>query len=1195
MGLLLGHQLKNPLLMNLKSHLGIVALLLAFCVVELRGQAFWQEINGLEGGNLDVIEQFPDGTLAGIRVYGKHAGFTSTDNGASWQAFEASEQPADIFNLSIGKAGDIFHSVWLENTTPQRFKILKSSDKGQSWQLFQDSTQIRRIEQFANGTLLGQTGGGQIFRSTDGGLTWELILPNATSCNMEGHFPGGFLISSGTGFDFEWYMSADSGMTWQALPVNPSDWVHFIASSGAYFTAGFGVLTRYDGQGGSQVVVPFTNLYKSSSMVEISPGHLLAIFDFKGLYKSDDDGLTWTFLRPVPQVFFARTEATSNGDVFMTNRLGWLGKSSDGGQNWGFAGQGLERPNVLDMKFVSEDSVLARTHHGLWRSYDGENFEIVAPETRFSSERFNLDSAHRIFLKSEGRILFSDSYGSFFTDISPLPSGSFMGDVFADKNSERLFVPTATGLHRSYDRGLTWAFLPTTDSIGQIAFAENGTIVAFAHDGAPVWTKFLQFSTDDGATWTKVNLLDEFDGWVKIQTTPSGKIYAFSKYRKGFVSSDGQNWQRIYWPHHSAHGTLELGPTDFLLWGNTDEDIFRSPNGGINWQNFPGVDPGIWATAPHQNIGDMWLSPDGRVWANLPYYRFYRTENSILNQAIVEGTVRRDFDNDCATNDPDASLRHAVVQADGANTWYTTTDSIGHYVMMLDTGQYDLSIHTPNYTYAEICPSSATVSLNVPGQTVHQDFRAAGILDCPILQVDLSSSPLRNCVPNSITVNYSNLGFVPADSVYVEIRFDPFVSLNGASVAYDSLGNGLYRFPLGTVSGGVAEAFSIRVTPDCDSTFLGQVLCFEAHIFPDSLCGFEGARLTAEANCAGDSVHLTLRNIGYASTTQLLEYYVIEDDVVLREGSSNFAPGGSKKFVLPTGNSSYWRIESEQEPTHPFPSPVVAFVADCAGGNGSAFINWLSLGDQSPTIDIECLTIVGSYDPNDKNASPEGFSAAHFIKPNGEIEYLIRFQNTGTAEAINVFVLDTLSTHLDPATVSRISASHPFTWSLSGRGILNFRFDNINLPDSNANEAASHGFVSFRIRQKANLPDGTEIRNRAAIYFDFNAPIITNETWHTVQEKFMEVVDVKTPGIPEGKISIWPNPGGDFVNLEIEKLGFGEHFLEIADAFGRVLRRVNFTGSQLRFARNGLPAGVYFFSVKNPEKAILAAGKMVFR
>ena len=54
------------------------------------------------------------------------------------------------------------------------------------------------------------------------------------------------------------------------------------------------------------------------------------------------------------------------------------------------------------------------------------------------------------------------------------------------------------------------------------------------------------------------------------------------------------------------------------------------------------------------------------------------------------------------------------------------------------------------------------------------------------------------------------------------------------------------------------------------------------------------------------------------------------------------------------------------------------------------------------------------------------------------------------------------------------------------------------MPDSTTNEIESHGFAQFSIRQKDGNDDGEEIRNKAAIYFDYNEQIITNETFHTI-------------------------------------------------------------------------------------------------
>jgi hypothetical protein len=78
------------------------------------------------------------------------------------------------------------------------------------------------------------------------------------------------------------------------------------------------------------------------------------------------------------------------------------------------------------------------------------------------------------------------------------------------------------------------------------------------------------------------------------------------------------------------------------------------------------------------------------------------------------------------------------------------------------------------------------------------------------------------------------------------------------------------------------------------------------------------------------------------------------------------------------------------------------------------------------------------------------------------------------------------------------SSSHSYTYSMSGEGRILFRFQNINLAASSVNEPASHGYVSFRIRLRPNLPVGTVIENTGHNYFDFNAPVSTNTTVNTI-------------------------------------------------------------------------------------------------
>lgn len=181
------------------------------------------------------------------------------------------------------------------------------------------------------------------------------------------------------------------------------------------------------------------------------------------------------------------------------------------------------------------------------------------------------------------------------------------------------------------------------------------------------------------------------------------------------------------------------------------------------------------------------------------------------------------------------------------------------------------------------------------------------------------------------------------------------------------------------------------------------------------------------------------------------------------------------------------------------------------------------VGDSTPANNIDSCSraITASFDPNDKQVEPSGD-----IADNQLLKYTIRFQNTGNDTAFTVMLSDTLDANLDPATFQRGGSSHPYTLSLTGQGILEWTFNNINLPDSNVNEPGSHGYVTFYIKPVAGLQPGDKIENTAAIYFDFNAPIITNTTESTIEG----LVSVD-PGVEGPAVSLYPNPTRDLATI----------------------------------------------------------------
>lgn len=106
------------------------------------------------------------------------------------------------------------------------------------------------------------------------------------------------------------------------------------------------------------------------------------------------------------------------------------------------------------------------------------------------------------------------------------------------------------------------------------------------------------------------------------------------------------------------------------------------------------------------------------------------------------------------------------------------------------------------------------------------------------------------------------------------------------------------------------------------------------------------------------------------------------------------------------------------------------------------------------------------------------------------INYIIHFQNVGTAPAFDVVVHDTLSNKLQLATLQSVTSSHPFSAEITGN-VVKWKFININLPDSNSNEPGSKGFIAFRIKPSGGLFAGDSIMNKAGIYFDYNPAVIT--------------------------------------------------------------------------------------------------------
>jgi hypothetical protein len=174
------------------------------------------------------------------------------------------------------------------------------------------------------------------------------------------------------------------------------------------------------------------------------------------------------------------------------------------------------------------------------------------------------------------------------------------------------------------------------------------------------------------------------------------------------------------------------------------------------------------------------------------------------------------------------------------------------------------------------------------------------------------------------------------------------------------------------------------------------------------------------------------------------------------------------------------------------------------------------------------------------------------------------------------------------------ASSDAYSFRIYANNILEWTFNNILLPDSNVDEPGSHGFVKFMVSQKPGNPNGTVIHNSAGIYFDFNEPVITNQTFHTIGENFITLDVVETPG-QQYTIKAYPNPFSEYTTIQVEGLDAKDLNFVLRDLSGRTVmqQQIQQTGSVTVY-RNDLSSGMYIFQLHDGKKQI-GTGKLIIR
>gem|GEM_PF-4294764 len=440
----------------------------------------------------------------------------------------------------------------------------------------------------------------------------------------------------------------------------------------------------------------------------------------------------------------------------------------------------------------------------------------------------------------------------------------------------------------------------------------------------------------------------------------------------------------------------------------------------------------------------------------------------------VRGRVFIDRNSNGVFDATDRALTNMPLRtADG--TEHAFTDAAGNYLLLLDSGDHEISI--PGRSYHRLVPAAHQVTFNGWGQTlVGRDFGLrpdSSVIDVAVDVVHIG--PSRPASQSYVWITVRNKGVLPASGTY-----------------------------------------SLKLPP------------------PFQFAQSDSTPVYAQ----DDSVAWTYSNLEAQASFRTL--------AVLR---------------LPAqGTGSGW-------------IPLSVSVTPLAGDTVRA-----------DNFDTVLVQLRGPYDPNDKQVMPshvlriDSAQAGHY-----QFDYTVRFQNTGNDTAFYVRIADTLSPLLDPATLQLIGSSHPVEAEWLRPNVLYFNFHNIQLPDSNVNEPRSHGFVQFRIRPYHTMSVSDSIRNNVSIYFDYEAPIVTNTALSTFRSNLVTAVPRLRRN--EYRVGVFPNPAGNTVRYQVEGLRPAETIdLRLLHAGGQVLRQQRLqapdTALQGQMYLGNLPAGIYFLHVQ---------------
>jgi photosystem II stability/assembly factor-like uncharacterized protein len=457
-----------------------------------------------------------------------------------------------------------------------------------------------------NGFVIGNsgTGGPDIYRTTDAGVTWQRI----TNFPLGGSWYHIDFVSPTVGFmgsNGATVRTTDGGTTWTLRSGSPSCPVMYgmdFRDTLLGLCGGDRVSTTDGGPGifkttdaGATWVRKFSQ--SANDVLWLDNTTAVAIVGVS-IYRSTDSGETWTSISNQISTGFGQMALLPNGTIVGVSLSGDAWRSTDGGFNWTRTLVGIGAlPASWNVSFfddqlgtiVGQSGFIYKTTDGglTWTMLNNG----IGGVSFYDLEMFDDNAGLAVgdngyFLRTSNGGARWDTGRLQVTGVTGLRTESLQAVSVVDTN-----FAVAAGydgvVYKTFDRGVTWQSigypnLPSEFYISDVKFIDHN--LGYITGSRPGIAENMYRTTDGGTTWTlqsvnsgySLDFIDANHGW----TMDVGGL--------GFrTTNGGAAWQQFIMPNQGFSPTISK--IDFI-----DQNIgwavgwfgyaAHTTDGGINWQ-----------------------------------------------------------------------------------------------------------------------------------------------------------------------------------------------------------------------------------------------------------------------------------------------------------------------------------------------------------------------------------------------------------------------------------------------------------------------------------------------------------------------------------------------------------------------------------------------------------------------------------